>query len=148
LATAAEVDELMELSLESLMQIEVTSVAKKAQSLEDTTAAIYVITREDILRSGATTIPEALRLAPGVDVARTSSNQWAIAHHVWANFYSVLRIFNDRHVMMSTKESRCNRGCGSERIPFWPRSRYKPECRICTRQKTRKASLRDSKHDI
>jgi iron complex outermembrane receptor protein len=73
------VDDLFDMSLESLMQVEVTSVAKKPQQIEDTTAAIYVISREDILRSGVTTIPEALRLAPGVNIAHTSSNQWSIS---------------------------------------------------------------------
>jgi iron complex outermembrane recepter protein len=70
---------LAELSIEDLMQVEVTSVSKKAQPLFDTPAAIYVITQEDIRRSGATSIPEALRMAPGVDVARITANIWAIS---------------------------------------------------------------------
>jgi iron complex outermembrane recepter protein len=70
--------DLTEATLEELMQIEITSVAKKEQTLNQAPAAIYVITQEDIRRSGLTSIPELLRLAPGVDVARISSNQWAI----------------------------------------------------------------------
>ena len=65
-------------TIEELMQIEVTSVAKKEQKLNQVPAAVYVITQEDIRRSGLTSIPEILRLAPGVEVARISSNQWAI----------------------------------------------------------------------
>jgi iron complex outermembrane receptor protein len=85
---AKEVEELLELSLESLMKIEVTSVAKKSQSLEDTTAAIYVISREDILRSGVTTIPEALRLAPGVNVARIHNSGWAVSIRGFNGYFS------------------------------------------------------------
>ena len=60
------------------MDVEITSVAKKEQRVGETAAAIYVITQEDIHRSGVTSIPEALRLAPGVTVSRINSNQWAI----------------------------------------------------------------------
>lgn len=69
---------LKQLSLEELMNIEVTSIARKEQRVADTAAAIYVITQEDIQRSGVTSIPEALRLAPGVEVSRVDSNKWAI----------------------------------------------------------------------
>lgn len=74
------------MGLEDLMNIEVTSVAKKQQSLSNTAAAIFVITQEDIQRSGATSIPETLRMAPGINVARIDSNKWAITS----------RGFNDR----------------------------------------------------
>jgi outer membrane receptor protein involved in Fe transport len=70
------------------MQVEVTSVSKKAQPLFDTPAAIYVITQEDIRRSGATSIPEALRMAPGVDVARINANTWAISISGFNNQYA------------------------------------------------------------
>ncbi|HZA55513.1 MAG TPA: Plug domain-containing protein, partial [Candidatus Udaeobacter sp.] len=60
------------------MDIEVTSVAKKDQKVADTAAAIYVITQEEIRRSGVTSIPEALRLAPGVIVSRIDANKWSI----------------------------------------------------------------------
>jgi len=71
--------DLTELSLQELMDIEVFSAAKTPQSLQDATAALFVITRDDIRRSGATCIPEALRLAPGIQVARISSNAWAVS---------------------------------------------------------------------
>ena len=60
------------------MNVEITSVAKKEQRLAETAAAIYVISAEEIRRSGATSIPEALRLAPGVTVSRINANQWSI----------------------------------------------------------------------
>ena len=61
------------------MDSTVTSVGKKAQRLSESATAVYVITPEDIRRSGVTSIPEALRLAPGMDVARIDSNKWAIS---------------------------------------------------------------------
>ena len=70
--------DLTELSLEELMDIEVTSVSKKVQKLADAAAAVFVITDEDIRRSGVTSIPEALRMVPGLQVARIDSNKWAI----------------------------------------------------------------------
>jgi iron complex outermembrane receptor protein len=79
--------DLSQASLEDLMNIQVTSVSKKEQKLSKTGAAIFVITQEDIRRSGATNIPDLLRLAPGVDVARVDANRWAIS----------IRGFNDQH---------------------------------------------------
>lgn len=61
------------------MNIEVTSVSKKEEKLFRTAAAAYVITSEDIRRSGLTSIPELLRMAPGLDVARIDGNKWAIS---------------------------------------------------------------------
>jgi iron complex outermembrane receptor protein len=72
-------DNLFELSLEELMEITVTTVAKNPQKFIETPRAIYVISREDIRRSGVTSIPEALRMAPGVHVAQISSHRWAIS---------------------------------------------------------------------
>ncbi len=70
---------LAEMSIEQLMNIEITIASKKPERYFDTPAAIYVITNEDIKRSGVTSIAEALRLAPGVEVARINSNQWAVS---------------------------------------------------------------------
>jgi iron complex outermembrane recepter protein len=66
------------ISLEDLMDMKVTSVSKREQKLADAPAAIFVITQEDIRRSGARNIPEALRMAPGIEVARIDENKWAI----------------------------------------------------------------------
>ena len=71
--------DLMELSLEALMELQVTSVSKKPQKLANAAAAVFIITQEDIRRSGATTIADALRMAPGVQVAKMSSNKWAVS---------------------------------------------------------------------
>ncbi len=69
---------LKNLSLEQLGNIEVTTATKEPEVVWKTPAAIFVITQDDIQRSGATSIPEALRLAPGVEVARISGDEWAI----------------------------------------------------------------------
>jgi len=70
--------ELKAMSLEELSQIEVTTPSKAPVKAFQTPAAIYVITGEDIRRSGATTIPEALRLAPGVEVARVDGSKLSV----------------------------------------------------------------------
>src|SRR5712664_2329115 len=71
-------ENLKQVSLEELGQIEVTTASKVPVKATRTPAAIYVITQEDIRRSGATSIPEALRMAPGVEVARVDSNTWSL----------------------------------------------------------------------
>jgi iron complex outermembrane receptor protein len=70
---------LFDLSIEELSALRVTSVSRRAETLSEAAASIYVITAEDIRRSGATSIAEALRLAPGVEVARTGANEWTIS---------------------------------------------------------------------
>jgi iron complex outermembrane receptor protein len=70
---------LKKLSLEELMDIEVTSVSKRAEKLSETASAIQVVTGEDIRRSGAASLPEALRLAANLQVAQVDSRQWAIS---------------------------------------------------------------------
>lgn len=75
-----------DLDLEQLMEIQVTSVAGVARPLQDTPAALYVITAEDIRRRGYRTIPDALRMVPGMNVAQVTSSIWAIS----------ARGFNDR----------------------------------------------------
>ncbi|MCK5830543.1 MAG: TonB-dependent receptor [Methylococcales bacterium] len=79
LSVSANQNDLLELSVEDLLNVEVISVAKKAKSLNDSPAAIFVISHDDIKRIGATSIPEALRLAPGIDVARIDANKWAVS---------------------------------------------------------------------
>lgn len=74
-----DIDSVLKLSLEELMQITVTSASKKEQSLAQTTAAVFVIKADDIRRSGATNVPEALRLAPGVQVAAIGHNRWSVS---------------------------------------------------------------------
>src|SRR5438105_9986913 len=72
------VPDISRMSIEELMNVQVTSVSKRQQKLADAAAAIFVITQEDMRRSGATSIPEALRMVPGVEVARIDENKWAI----------------------------------------------------------------------
>lgn len=71
--------DLSSLSLGELSQIEVTSVSKRAESLAQSPAAVYVISRDDIRRSGATSLAEALRLAPNLEVARIGSQSYSIS---------------------------------------------------------------------
>jgi len=76
---AAAADSLADLGLEDLMRIEVTTVSRRPQRIADTAAAVSVLTSDDIRRSGATSIPEALRLIPGVEVARIDGTRWAVS---------------------------------------------------------------------
>src|SRR5688500_7462483 len=76
---SASIAELKKLDMGALMDIEVTSVSKKAEKLSDAASAIQVITRDDIRRSGAANLPEALRLAANLQVAQVNSSQWAIS---------------------------------------------------------------------
>lgn len=78
----------LDLSLEELMQVVVTSVNKKEQTLHKTAAAAFVIQAEDIRRSGASNIPEALRLAPGVQVSALGNNKWAVSIRGQADRFS------------------------------------------------------------
>ena len=74
----AAAQELMDLSIEDLMKVEVTTATRMKERRSDSAAAVTVLTQEDIRRSGATSIPEVLRLAPGVQVARLDGNKWSV----------------------------------------------------------------------
>lgn len=76
---ASDVQQLKDLSIEELSNIEITSVSKRDEKLSDAPTSVFVITSEDIRRSGATSLPEALRLAPNLQVARVSANEYAIS---------------------------------------------------------------------
>lgn len=71
--------DLSQVPLEDLMDIKVTSVSRKEQKMSDAAAAIFVITQEDIRRSGATTIPGLLRMVPGMDVSQINDNSWEVS---------------------------------------------------------------------
>jgi iron complex outermembrane receptor protein len=71
--------DLSTMNIEDLMNVNVSSVSKKEQKLSRTAAAIFVITPEDIFRSGATNIPDVLRMVPGVNVAQINGSTWAIS---------------------------------------------------------------------
>lgn len=74
--------QLAELSLEQLSDLVVTTVSRFDERLDQAAASVYVITADDIRRSGATTLAEALRLAPTLDIARADSSQYAMTHAV------------------------------------------------------------------
>jgi iron complex outermembrane receptor protein len=78
-ASAQSLEELSRLSVEDLASIEITSVSKRPEALSQAAAAVYVITADEIRRSGVTSLAEALRLAPNLEVARISSQTYAIS---------------------------------------------------------------------
>ncbi len=95
-------EEYLDMPLEDLLSLEVTSAAKKEQSVKETAASVFVITREDIHRSGVTSIPEALRLAPGVQVSRIDANKWAITTRGFNNqFVNMLLVMIDGRTVYS-----------------------------------------------
>lgn len=83
---AAATNEFLDMSLEELVDYRITSMSRKEQRVADMAAAAYVISAEEIRRSGAQSIPEALRLVPGLNVAQISRSRWAVSS----------RGFNDR----------------------------------------------------
>ncbi|WP_067583973.1 TonB-dependent receptor plug domain-containing protein [Endozoicomonas ascidiicola] len=90
-------DSLLDLSLQELISLDVpdvTSVSKRKQRLTDSPAAVYVISDEDLRRTGVTSIPEALRMVPGMQVARLNNNTWSIStrgfNYIFANKLLVL----------------------------------------------------------
>lgn len=102
-AVAQSAPDLGGLALEDLLQIKITTAARKPQSLGDTPAAVFVITREDIQRSGATSVPEALQMAPGVQVGRISSGTWAISlRGANGRFANKLQVLIDGRSVYST----------------------------------------------
>lgn len=88
LASAESLEKYLDMDLAQLMQVTVTSVAKKAQTLGDTAAAVFVISQEDIRIAGVTSIPEALALAPGLHVARISASKWSISARGFGGYTS------------------------------------------------------------
>jgi len=91
---------LKHLSLAQLGNIEVTTASKEPEEIWRTPAAVYVLTRDDIRRSGATSIPEVLRLVPGVEVARVNSSVWAVGIRGFGSAFSksVLVLIDGRSV--------------------------------------------------
>jgi outer membrane receptor for ferrienterochelin and colicin len=77
LRVGAEIGAIADLSLEELADIEIMSVSRRAERLQDAPASIFVITNADIRHSAATTLAEALRLAPNLDIAQVNANSYA-----------------------------------------------------------------------
>ena len=88
IAYSEQPPDLTQKSLEDLMNIEVTSVSKKEQKTSQAAAAVFVISREDIDRSGALNIPDLLRMVPGLDVAQIDAGKWAISARGFNGQYS------------------------------------------------------------
>jgi iron complex outermembrane recepter protein len=82
------ISELKKLSVDQLVDVEVTSVSRAAERLGGAAAAVTVVTNEDIRRSGATTVPDALRMVPGIYVGRQTSNQWAVSSRGFSSINS------------------------------------------------------------
>jgi iron complex outermembrane receptor protein len=80
--------DLFTLSLDELSQLKVTSVSRRAEELRYAPSAIYVITADDIRRSGASSVAEALRLVPGMNVSRIGAHQWSISARGFDDVYS------------------------------------------------------------
>jgi iron complex outermembrane receptor protein len=78
-ALAQSTADLTRISVEDLMRLEVTSVSKKERPLATSPAAVFVLTHQDIRRSGLTSMPELLRLVPGLHVARIDGSKWAVS---------------------------------------------------------------------
>lgn len=96
----------LDLSLQELMNVEVTSVSKQKQPLSNSPAAIYVVTSESIRRSGATSIPQALRDVPGLHVAQIDSQKWAIGSRGFNGRYNnKLLVLMDGRVLYSPEFS-------------------------------------------
>jgi iron complex outermembrane receptor protein len=79
---------LFDMTLEELMHVEVVSSTRSPVELRDLPAAVHVLSREDIRRSGATSIPEALRMVPGLNVARVNSHKWAVSARGFQTYLS------------------------------------------------------------
>jgi iron complex outermembrane receptor protein len=87
-ACSAQTPDLTQQSLEDLMNIQVSSVSKKEQKTSQAAAAVFVISRDDIRRSGALNIPDLLRMVPGLDVAQIDAGRWAITARGFNGQYS------------------------------------------------------------
>jgi len=99
----AQATDLTQKSIEDLMNINVTSVSKKEQKTSETAAAVFVISGEDIRRTGALNIPDLLRQVPGLDVAQIDGSQWAISARGFNGQYSnKLLVLNDGRTVYNT----------------------------------------------
>ena len=95
-AAAQDAGQVPDLNLEDLINIDVTSASRKTQHLQEVAAAVFVITQEDIARSGARSLADVLAMAPGVEVARIGNNRWAVSARGWnSRFASKLQVLKD-----------------------------------------------------
>ncbi|MFQ5635618.1 MAG: TonB-dependent receptor plug domain-containing protein, partial [Gammaproteobacteria bacterium] len=94
-AVVTDTEELIGLSLEELLQVQVTTLSRKPQTMSGSPAAVFVISQKDIQQSGARTLPDILRMVPGVQVAQVDANTWAVtargSNGIFANKLLVLQ---------------------------------------------------------
>jgi iron complex outermembrane recepter protein len=101
-AQAQPVGDLLDLSLEELGNLRVTSVSRRAQRVAQAPASVFVITAEDLRRAGVTSLPEALRLAPNLQIARISAHAYAISARGFNNATgNKLQVLMDGRVLYS-----------------------------------------------
>lgn len=84
----SESDSMLDMSIEELLNVEITSVSKRVEKRSEAAAAVYVLTSEDIRRSSATNIPDLLRTVPGIEVAQNSSNRWSVTARGFAGRFA------------------------------------------------------------
>jgi len=89
-ADRASVDELLTMKIEDLVNVKVTTLSKREQKYMSTAGAVFVISNDDIRRSGARSIPEALRLAPGLQVSQSNMNEYQIGIRGQTDFFTDL----------------------------------------------------------
>jgi TonB-dependent receptor-like protein len=80
--------DLTRVSIENLLNSEITSAAKKEQRAEDVPAAVFVITQDDIRRSGLRSLPELFRLVPGMQIAQVNASMWAVSTRGFNDLFS------------------------------------------------------------
>lgn len=96
----AQMEQLLNMDFKALAEIHLTSAARKNQNLLDTTAAVTVIDQKEIRRSGLTSLPELLRMVPGLNVARINNNNWAITSRGFnAQFSNKLLVLMDGRIL-------------------------------------------------
>ncbi len=111
--------DLTALKIEDLMNVDVTSAAKKEQKLSQVPGALFVITTEDIRRSGATNIPDLLRMVPGLEVAQINPSTWAISARGFNGQYSnKLLVLIDGRTVYYTHLFRSVLGCSRRATRF------------------------------
>ncbi|MBU1233158.1 MAG: TonB-dependent receptor [Proteobacteria bacterium] len=102
-STPVSAKDLGVLSLNELLDLEVISVAKVPEKVTDTPAAIYIITQEDLRRNGVQSIPEALRMVPGLHVYQIDANKWAVSARGYASrFANKMLVMIDGRTVYST----------------------------------------------
>ena len=98
----AGASDVFEMSLDDLLKADVTIASRKSQQLRDVAAAVAVVSRDDIERAGATTIPDALRLVPGLQVAQTANGRWSVsARGFTGRFANKLQVLMDGRSLYS-----------------------------------------------